>query len=257
MNKRPVFNQTGEGVGWARWTFNPVTGCLQGCPYCFARDIAERRKAQGAGFKVINGREDHAEEPFEPKFWPDRLEAPFNTKLPKSDDIRDRSVFVCSMADLFGEWVPQEWIDQVMDVVRRANGWNYIFLTKNPERYLDIDWPMNCWVGATADTQRRADIALAVFTRLRKNDHGPTKIFLSCEPLLEGIDFDAVDHPGGFNLSDLIDWIIIGGRSAAGGMPAFQPEWEWVEKILVDGHRENLPVWFKDNLTVRPREYPR
>jgi hypothetical protein len=40
--QRPTFNQTNEMVDWAKWTWNPVTGCLHTCVYCYARDIAER-----------------------------------------------------------------------------------------------------------------------------------------------------------------------------------------------------------------------
>jgi len=29
-------------IDWARWTWNPITGCLHNCPYCYARDISER-----------------------------------------------------------------------------------------------------------------------------------------------------------------------------------------------------------------------
>lgn len=39
---RPTFNRTNEMVDWAWWTWNPVTGCLHTCEYCYARDIAHR-----------------------------------------------------------------------------------------------------------------------------------------------------------------------------------------------------------------------
>lgn len=258
---KSVFNRTNKNVDWARWTWNPVTGCLHGCPYCYARDIANRF-GKALGNEVLDYRlannidyQRFPRGPFEPRFWPDRLGAPYNTKIPRSQDIRDRSVFVCSMGDLFGEWVPQEWIDQVMDVVLKASGWNFIFLTKNPERLLTVEWPRNAWVGATADTQERAERALRVFQEMALVTKRPKWTFLSCEPLLEGIDFQAMGLKG-YPLFLLIDWIIVGGQSRTSRAPAFQPEWEWVEKILVDGHRENLPVYFKPNLTVRPVEYP-
>lgn len=270
-NRKPVFNKTGDRVEWSRHTWSPVTGCLNACKYCYAKDIAKRfYDDPGSGeaevnYKLISDL-DHQKfprGPFEPRFWPERLVAPFNTKVPKSTDIRDRSVFVCSMADLFGPWIPQKWIDMVMHVVGMAKQWNFIFLTKNPERLLTIEWPRNAWVGATADTQERAERALLAFGgwgRGLRTGRGvgirPTKLFLSCEPLLEGIDLYAGEWEE-LALSDLIDWIIIGGQSRTSAVPEFQPDWEWVEKILVDGHQEGLPVYFKPNLTVRPREYPR
>jgi len=122
---KSVFNRTNENIEWATWTWNPVTGCRHGCPYCYARDMAAR-------FYGENGHE--------PKFHPERLSAPANTKPPKpSAPIGERNVFVCSMADLFGEWVPQEWIDAVLEAVRAAPLWNFLFLTKNPARLMGID----------------------------------------------------------------------------------------------------------------------
>jgi hypothetical protein len=49
---------------------------------------------------------------FTPLFHHERLLAPANTKVPAdaADDPRRKRVFVCSMADLYGRWVPREWI---------------------------------------------------------------------------------------------------------------------------------------------------
>jgi hypothetical protein len=65
-DKLATFNQVNDNIGWARWSWNPVTGCLHNCDYCYARDIAERFYPQK----------------FEPTFFPERLDAPANTKLP-------------------------------------------------------------------------------------------------------------------------------------------------------------------------------
>jgi len=146
--KKPEFNKTNENIEWASWSWNPVTGCLHGCMYCYARDIANRF---------------YKKEKFKPTFRPYRLDAPKNTILPDSDKKGDKSVFVCSMGDLFGKWVKQEWIDAVMKAVTDAPQWNFIFLTKNPERLATIDWPKNAWVGATVDIQARVECTEKVF----------------------------------------------------------------------------------------------
>jgi Protein of unknown function (DUF5131) len=91
------FNAQGdnENIEWALWSWNPVTGCLHNCPYCYARDIAER----------------FYEQKFAPSLWPGRLKAPQNTPFPEDKAtqwIGHKNVFVCSMADLFGRWVPAE-----------------------------------------------------------------------------------------------------------------------------------------------------
>jgi len=221
------FNETNDSIEWARWSWNPVTGCEHGCPYCYARDIAFRFTGN-----------------FDPTFHEERLSAPQNTKLPDNPDGGNRKVFVCSMADLFGDWVPQEWIDKVIDACRNAPEWTFIFLTKNPKRLVDIDWPENAWVGTTVDCQDRVNAAIESFEEVKA-----TIKLLSCEPLLENIEFPT-------SALNLFDWVIIGGQSVSSGAPAFQPEWEWVESLHNKARECGCAVYWKPNLTVRPKEYP-
>ena len=188
---------------------------------------------------------------FKPNFRKHLLTAPQNTPIPNSDKISDRLVFTVSMGDLFGEWVPQEWIDAVLDSVRNApDYWLFLFLTKNPKRLPTIVFPDNCWVGATADTQVRATEIIEVFRGW--HDARPEVLFMSCEPLNERIDLMQGLHIDG-DIKNVIDWLIIGGQT---GTNSRQPEWDWVE-LLTDQARENdIAVYYKPNLTVRPREYP-
>ena len=64
---------------------------------------------------------------FEPTFHRYKLDEPQRWKKP-------RTIFVCSMADLFGEWVPDEWIAEVFRACDAAPQHRYLFLTKNPKR---------------------------------------------------------------------------------------------------------------------------
>lgn len=225
-----TFNETNENIEWAAWSWNPVTGCLHDCPYCYARDIAGRFYPHK----------------FEPTFHPDRLTAPQNTKMGQprwGGDIGYKGVFVCSMADLFGKWVPQEWIDAVLDSVRQAPQWTFIFLTKNPKRLPGITWPTNAWVGTTVDKQVRVTAAEDAFERIDAK-----RLFLSCEPMLERLTFSRLN---------VFDWVIVGGQSRSSQQPEFQPEWEWVEHLLKQARQAQCAVYWKDNLHVRPREYPK
>ena len=75
-------------IEWTDFTWNPVTGCLHGCPYCYARGTARRFYPPGIGFS--------------PHFWSERLSKPGRRKKPAK-------IFVSSMGDLFGDWVPRNW----------------------------------------------------------------------------------------------------------------------------------------------------
>ena len=220
-----TFNETNENIDWAKWSWNPVTGCKHGCTYCYARDIANR----------------FYPEKFEPTFRPERLNAPKDTNIPSHRLNEDgiKNVFVCSMADLFGDWVEPEWIEKVLESCTNNPQWNFIFLTKNPKRYLEFKMPDNSWIGATGDTQIRVDEALKIFGQ---SNH-PVK-FISAEPLLENI-----------KVGPEINWLIIGGQSKSSNCPAFQPPLRWIGNLLQQVDRYKIDVYLKPNLQI-VKKYP-
>ena len=243
-NYKPTFNATNENINWAGWSWNPVTGCLHDCPYCYARATATNSYYRDA-FPTQ----------FKPTFHPGRLTAPENTRIPQGKQGIDgmRRVFVGSMADIFGDWVPVEWIQKIIAVCEKNTQWDYLFLTKNPKRYLEFEFPKNCWLGATADTQARADeavIAFAEFDEKTKAKDGYSNIkFLSCEPLIEPIFLKETDPC-------VVDLLIIGALKNSEKDMKKQPKWKWVESLILQAVRADCLYVFKPNLVVRPSEYP-
>lgn len=188
-------------IEWTEQTWNPVTGCLKvspGCKHCYAETMARRLAAMGApGY--ANG--------FRPTLQPQRLEQPLRRKVPTV-------WFVNSMSDLFQDAVPDEYIEQLLDVVRRTPQHTYQVLTKRAERlpafFASRPVPENLWLGVSVENRRhgvpRIAYLRAVNARVR---------FLSVEPLLG--DVGTLDLSG-------IHWVIVGGESGARARP-MRPEW--------------------------------
>ena len=225
---RSTFNRSNDAIQWAWWTWNPVTGCLRGCPYCYAREMATSSR-----FATIYPAG------FTPLFHHDRLDAPKNQRVPSSPEPEAKRVFVCSMGDLFGEWVPREWIERVMAAIREGPGFEYLMLTKNPERYLEFDLPTNAWAGATVDSQSSAQARITDLSRVRQ----ARVRWVSCELLLEPI---RVDFRG-------IDWVIIGARSGTTQpdgtkIPGFAPPLPWVMDLIAQARQADCTVYLKANL---------
>lgn len=115
-------------------TWNPVIGCLHSCSYCWARRLVATRLKNSEKYK----------DGFTPKLVEKELGRKF----------RDQFVFVSDMGDLFGDWVPSEWITKVIDAIRQSPNSTFLFLTKNPKRYSDFlgSYPKNIVFGATLES---------------------------------------------------------------------------------------------------------
>jgi protein gp37 len=157
-------------------------------------------------------------------------------------NVGEKNVFTGSMTDLFGKWVPQDWIDAVFHEVVHAAEWNFLFLTKFPQRLAEQDWPSNAWVGTTVDRQARVATAERSFRGVKAGVR-----WLSCEPMLERLTFTSLE---------MFDWVVIGGASESSQTPASQPPTEWIEHLVRQARDAGCQVYFKTNLGYRPREYP-
>lgn len=235
--RTPRFSETSDvKIGWARFTWNPVTGCRAGCPWCYARDLANSPRLR-----------PYYPTGFEPTLWEDALPSPLRRRPPRTQKgPGDRAVFVSSMGDLLGVGVPDEWVSRVLDVMGAATWWRFLVLTKQPHRLASFSWPSNVWLGtsltgdaATPDPRGRAQALGATDATVR---------FVSFEPLQAPIPEDVLDL-------GRIGWVIVGGRSAAGGYPAATANPEALDALLDGCDRRGLPVFEKQH--ARPGDAPR
>ena len=229
-------------IDWCDSSWNPVTGCLHNCEYCYARSIANR-----FGF--------HANEPDINERILEEIPISGGKKVPYPFDFqptlhryrldeylnkRGRNIFVCSMADLFGEWVPDSWIDEVFEACRRAPHHNYLFLTKNYMRASDFKFEKNWWIGRTYTSNQ--DKALCYGDPWSTDITERANQFLSIEPLLgEVTDLPYYAHEYGFR------WVIIGAETGNRKSKVI-PKREWIERIVKDCRFRNVPVFMKSSL---------
>ena len=222
--------QENDAIEWAQWSWNPVTGCLHECPYCYARDIANSAKMAQV---YPNG--------FDPTFRPASLLVPLGEKIPKeaARDTRFKNVFTCSMSDLFGRWVPAEWINAVLNAMRSAPQWNFLCLTKFPKRMAEFDIPPNAWMGTTVDLQARVKNAESAFERVTAGVR-----WLSVEPMIEPLNFSHLDR---------FQWIVIGGASRSSGCPEWQPPFQWIADLVQQARDAGVAIYMKTNLGIANR----
>jgi len=209
---------TNSHIEWTDATWNPVTGCTKispGCKHCYAERLAHRLQLMGQP-NYRNG--------FFLTLQPQMLELPLHWKAPKR-------IFVNSMSDLFHKDVPLEYIQQVFDVMERADWHQFQILTKRADRLRQVSaslpWPPNVWMGVSVENSDYVDR----IDDLRATDAAVK--FLSLEPLLGRLP----------NLKLRgIDWVIVGGESGPGARPM---EEHWVLEIRNQCRRAGVAFFFK------------
>jgi protein gp37 len=205
-------------IEWTDRVWNPSKGCSkisEGCKYCYAESFAKRLQAMGM--------EDY-KDGFKFKILPHRLNEPLKIKKPQK-------FFVNSMSDLFHDDMPDEYLNQIFDVINQTPQHTYQILTKRVENmyiyFQNHNVPQNVWLGVTVENSKysyRIDILKKINATIK---------FISFEPL--------IDSAGKIDLTD-IDWVIVGGESGYNGRP-MKPE--WVNEIYLQCQEKNIPFFFK------------
>ena len=235
-------------IDWCDASWNPVTGCLHDCQYCYAKRIAARfsteqkyKRPYEPVLPVPTRRVRTKPEPypygFKPTFHRYRLDEPRHWKKP-------RSIFVCSMADLFGEWVPNEWIQEIFEACDKASQHRYMFLTKNPGRYAELRnllpkhrRPPNVaemWFGQsfTGAAHNYTPLLLPLWRNR----------FTSIEPLLRNLS-----RAEAIEIAATNEWVVVGAETG-NRKEKVVPETVWLDNIATACAELGTPIFMKESL---------
>ena len=155
-----VLGMNRSKIEWCDHTWNPITGCRHNCPYCYARkniarfsgdarlnrmakmDYCMEQAADGSD-EVYFIDKPMLNETGNPLLYPFGFEPTYHRyRLDILDKLKmGNNIFVGAMTDMFGAWVPDQWIKEVLAECVKRPIHNYLFLTKNPERYIETGVP--------------------------------------------------------------------------------------------------------------------
>ena len=199
-------------IEWTDYTINPIKGlCQNNCWYCYARAMYKRFK------------------------WNPKIKLDIDVFNDIHKLKKPSKIFVGSMHDIFGNWIPHHWIKEIIDRIGFTEKFNkhiFIFLTKFPERYKEFPpFPENCWLGTTITGEEEPELQYNKSYELTETDNLK---FLSLEPLL-GNPVNVIQC--------YIDWVIIGGLT-----PRFKHKEEWVSSLIGECRDLEIPIFLKPNL---------
>lgn len=234
----------------------------EGCKFCYAERLNGTPFYGGNGLAYAKGQR--------PKLMlrRDILEGWTRKRVPKKR-------FVNSMTDTFGEWVPDEWLDELFAYMSLAPTQTFQVLTKRAERMCryfnapgvdvrveqqmelicgangwcppDLQWPLpNVWLGVSVENQARADERIPYLV----GTPGAVR-FLSVEPLLGPVNLLATkagdvlcrcDGCMTMTPDTRLDWVITGGESGHNARPMHPA---WVRSIRDQCQAAGVPYFFK------------
>jgi protein gp37 len=209
-------------IEFADFTWNPITGCTYGCPWCWAKKFNDRYKMQ-YNFSV-------------PEFHKERL----NGKIPKLPKVRnyiaeeispDKPViFTVDMGDIFSKGVDIIWIERVFEYIRNHTEANFLLLTKRPFSYFAWNDLItdNTFIGTSLDFAHNSKRVMAIRDMGRQTGR---RTFINIEPLMSRMD--QVDFSG-------IDFVIVGALTGR----KYRPDPAWHKSI-------NHPkIYYKKNYLI-------
>jgi DNA repair photolyase len=213
------------------FTWQPVGGhCSHECPYCFMKPL----KRFAALSKRYSGP-------------PREIESEFCT----DPTMTGKTIFVADTVDLFADDVPCAIIDRVLEHCYLSLPNRYLFLTKNPSRYLDfIDQfqRIDCVLGTTIETlddpnprYGKAPNMASRLLHIQEIKKYLLRTFISIEPIMRH------DHTFAGQIKPAApDFIAIGANSGRVRLP--EPKWDEVLFLIRSLQQAGIRLYLKSNL---------
>lgn len=244
-----------KGIEWTRiqhpdgttmrgFAWNPIAGCKHGCQWCMSDHTVASCYAETVANNLARSAYPHGFRHH--YFFPNRLDEPLRLGCPAG-------IFLDSMSDLLGCWVPDDHIQQVLAVCREAFHHTFFLLTKNAPRLLAFDFPPNVWLGASippdwilgrrlapAQKDHMLRRALSVLSKLPRHNIR----WMSFEPLSWNVGPIVVEQPAA------LDWAVIGG--ASNGTKKYLPDLQHFGNLYGILEAAEIPMFFKGNLRALP-----
>ncbi len=273
--------------GTQGYTLNSKTGCLNHTPEglclggmfpCYAYNLANGRLKRRYWLNenlaptprdLVNYNLD----PFYPRWWPERLrDIPHDwTTLAGRQHVKPKGIFLDDMSDWMGDYWPEEWTEQELQMMRDCSQHRIYTLTKQPRNLIKFSpFPGNCWVGVTATSHQ-----MFVEACLLLSDIKASVKYISIEPLLSWGAYPADETTieqwaKGLSLYG-INQVIIGACTGTypemvhlsrqtrqeqdfdsikqfGNKWTLQPKVEWLEEIVRAADQAGVKVFLKNNL---------
>ena len=212
-------------ISYVDSSWSPWVGCTkvsEACKFCYAEALETR---YGHDFSTLRRASDAT------------FNAPLKWKEP-------RRIFVCELSDFFHPDA-DEWREEALGVMERAQQHTYLILTKRPERAFVERLPssfVDYWLGTTTENQECFDGRVEPLLTL---DH--SRLWISAEPLLGPINFEntLVDTVYGPHVAH----VVVGAES---GPNRRECKVEWIEDIVDQCRRAQVPVYVKQGSHLYP-----
>ena len=243
---------TRTDIQWCDYSVNPIRALTigrslgwhcervsEGCAHCYSATLNKRF---GTGLDYAADKTPRVE------FYLDgeaiRHMLTFKPRGPFKNGRERAAVFPFDMTDLFGHWVPDEWILKIFAVFVRRQDVDFLVLTKRSrrmretvQRLVDMNGRpfQNVWLGVSAENQERAD------ERIPELLATPAAVrFVSLEPLLGPMNVGPLLGRGAG--IPKIHWAIVGGESGHGARPC---DVSWIRDIRDQCNAAGVPLFLK------------